>query len=191
MKMRKPSETTWIDLANRALARLSMNLIRSFDEGSQSALQAELAISASCSEVLNTNDWKCATKRQALHPQSVRTVDGCFAYTFPPDFIRLVEVGRDPELWDREGNGIVSTYGGDLIIRYVSFPENPGTLDPMIISAISTLAAYKMALNLTADVTIQQQLYTEAMTAMTSARLAETQGEPDEMYTTNDWKGGY
>lgn len=189
--IRKPYETTWLDLANRALARLNMNLIKSFDEGSNSALQAELCLSDSVSEVLNTNDWKSATKRTVVMPLTEQTVDGQYVYSFPPDFIRLVSVNRDKEYWSREGHGLVSPLREEFVISYVAYPEIPGTLDPILQSAIALMAAYKMSLVLTADTTLQQQLFSEANMAISTARINEKQGEPDILISTNDWKKEY
>ena len=189
--MKRPAETTWIDLANRALARINMNLIKSFEEGSNSSLQAELSLSGAAGEILNTNDWKSATVRTKLLPQSRQTVDGEYIYPFPTDFIRLVSVDMDPDEWKREGRALVTSARMEIPIRYVAFPSSPGTLDPLLQSAISALTAYKMSLILTSDLSLQQQLYTESNVALTAARVNETQGEPDQMYETNDWKEEY
>lgn len=189
--MKRPAETTWIDLANRALARINMNLIKSFDEGTNSSLQAELCLSGATSEILNSNDWKSATVRVKLIPQSRQTVDGEYIYPFPTDFVRLVSVGLEPETWKREGRAIVAPTLGEIVVKYVAFPSTPGTLDPLLQSAISALTAYKMSLFLTADLNLQQQLYAESNVALTAARVNETQGEPDLVYETKDWKEEY
>ena len=191
MAIKKPSETSWLDLANRALARLNQNLIKSFDEGTNSSLQAELCLSDATQEVLNTNDWKCATRRQYIQPLRDKTADDKYVYSFPNDFIRLVSVGEDKKDWEREGHGLVSPLKKDILIRYVAFPNEPWTMDPLLQSAVSLMAAYKMSLILTADTVLQQQLYAEASAAIASARLGESQGVPDEIYSTNDWKGEY
>lgn len=189
--MKRPAETTWIDLANRALARINMNLIKSFDEGTNSSLQAELCLSGATSEILNSNDWKSATVRVKLIPQSRQTVDGEYIYPFPTDFVRLVSVGLKPETWKREGRAIVAPTLEEIVVKYVAFPSTPGTLDPLLQSAISALTAYKMSLFLTADLNLQQQLYAESNVALTAARVNETQGEPDLVYETKDWKEEY
>ena len=191
MSIKKPSEITWVDLANRALSRLNMNLIQNFEEGSNSALQSEICLSGATGEVLNISDWKCVTKRAAIQPNAATTIDGHYTYNFPNDFVRLVSVDLDPELWVREGHGLVSYVSQEIIIRYVAFPNTPQTLDPLLQSAISLMAAYKMSLILTADVTLQEQLFSEAQAAITQARLTETQGEPDTLISTNDWKKEY
>ena len=191
MAIKKPFETSWIDLANRALARINQNLIKSFDEGSNSSLQVVLCLSDATIEVLNTNDWRSARARQYLIPQREQTADGLYVYPFPNNFIRLVSVDADPEQWSREGHAIVSPLRQEMLITYIAFPSEPRYLDPLLQSAISLMAAYKMSLILTADTTLQQQLYAEASSAIASARLTETQGIPDEMYTTHDWKENY
>lgn len=189
--MKKPYETTWLDLANRALARLNQNHIKNFEEGTNSSLQVELSLSSSVSDILNTNDWKSATKAVLLHPLSELNAEGKYQYNLPTDFVRLVKVDLDKAYWDREGHCIVSSVQQDILIKYVAFPNLPGTLDPLLLSAITAMCAYKISLNLTADTTIQSQLYNEANIALQSARMNENQGEPDEMYTTNDWKENY
>ncbi|MFA6935075.1 MAG: hypothetical protein WCR70_07380, partial [Sphaerochaetaceae bacterium] len=78
-----------------------------------------------------------------------------------------------------------------LLIRYVAFPELPGTLDPMLVSAIALMLAYKITISLTSDANISSMLYQEALTAIAQARLSENQAIPDKMYTTNNWKKGY
>lgn len=189
--IKKPSEITWIDLANRALSRLNMNLISSFDEGSNSALQTELCLSGAVGEVLGMNDWKSATKRAILVPNVTTTVDGQYVYNFPNDYVRLVSVDLDPSIWGREGHGLVCIVSREIPVKYVAFPSSPQTLDPLLQSAISLMAAYKMSLVLTADTALQQQLFAEAQAAIAQARLNETQGEPDILISTNDWKKEY
>lgn len=187
--MKRPYETTWVDLANRALARLNQNFIKDFSEGTNSSLMAEQALSSATGEILSYTDWRSAVRSTWLHPAREMTVDGLYTYPFPADFIRLVKV--DSEDWERRGHALVSRTGTDLLVQYVAFPETPGTLDPLLLSAISLMAAYKMALTLTADTVLQSQLFAEMTTAVTTARLNETQAEPDEMYSTNDWKENY
>jgi len=191
MAIKKPSEMTWEDIANIALLRNNMKPISSFEDGSQSAQVTKQMISQACSEVLNMNDWRSATLRAYLIPLADLTVDGKTAYNLPADFIRLVHVERDASLWSRESHRIVSEVGGSLLIRYVAFPELPGTLDPMLVSAIALMLAYKITISLTSDANISSMLYQEALTAIAQARLSENQAIPDKMYTTNNWKKGY
>ncbi|MFA6934582.1 MAG: hypothetical protein WCR70_04870, partial [Sphaerochaetaceae bacterium] len=154
MAIKKPSEMTWEDIANIALLRNNMKPISSFEDGSQSAQVTKQMISQACSEVLNMNDWRSATLRAYLIPLADLTVDGKTAYNLPADFIRLVHVERDASLWSRESHRIVSEVGGSLLIRYVAFPELPGTLDPMLVSAIALMLAYKITISLTSDANI-------------------------------------
>lgn len=191
MAIKKPSEMTWEDIANIALLRNNMKPISSFEEGSQSAQVTKQMISQACSEVLNMNDWKSATLRAYLMPIADLTVDGKTAYSLPADFVRLVHVERDASLWSREAHKIVSDEGGSLLIRYVAFPELPGTLDPMLVSAVSIMLAYKISLALTSDTNLSSALYQEALVYIAQARLSENQAIPDKKYTTNDWKRGY
>lgn len=199
--LKKPTDLQWVDVVNMALLRLNLGPLTNLQyDNSKTAVNARSHLTYAISEVLQVNDWRSATKTATLQRtlnQPIFLSGKGVSFDLPDDFIRLVGVktqayGIDLK-WSRQGHTIVveEPDASFCDIEYVYFPEGPGSLDPLIVTAISALLASKMAFNLTADNNLTQLLTQEFAVALANARVHDSQGIPDEMYSTNDWKRGY
>lgn len=176
----------WLDLANRAVARLNMKLILDFEEGTNTARTARLMLPSAIGEMLNMRPWKSATKAVRLSAvtdggEPVVTADGMCVFALPEDYVRLVSKSSG----QRRGRSIVDKSSADVTVIYVAIPEDPSVLDPLLQSTIVCMLAYKMSLALTSDQTLTATLYQEAQNAITMACLQEDQGEEDELPAFN------
>lgn len=122
-----------IDIINLALGRIRQPKISSLTEGSTAADQASLAWPYIRDEVLEASDWTFAKTRKALAQNTSSPVgDFDYAYTLPPDFLRMCQDKRDdPTVYP---NGMVSTsyIFGELYVQgtkynYVLETLNDGT----------------------------------------------------------------
>lgn len=122
-----------IDIVNLALGRIRQPKISSLTEGSTAADQASLAWPYIRDEVLEAADWTFAKTRKALAQNATTPVgDFDYAYTLPPDFLRMCQDKQnDPTVYP---NGMVSTsyIFGELYVQgtkynYVLETLNDGT----------------------------------------------------------------
>ena len=177
--------STWLSIANTALARINKQILQTLDDGSVPSMLCNQLIPYCVKMVLNQNDWHSARKRTTLAPLLDPPAFG-YAYQFsmPSDYVRLVSVLSDLP-WEREAGKILSDEEA-LSIIYIAYPESPSTLDPLIVDAISTLLAAELSLSITSDSTMTNLLYQESEIKLQKAKLQEDAGEEDEMSDLND-----
>lgn len=154
---------TTTDLANYALAFIGEGRITDIaDQNSAQARACNRFLQSTIDEVLRTHRWNCATARQTLSEVTPAPIGNYrHAFALPADFIRLLEVNGETWEW---GNEYVAIESSKLLSNWpevvITFIKRIGVpyFDPLLTEAVATKLAMKVAVQLTANLQLQQQL---------------------------------
>jgi len=101
--------------------------------------------------------WKCLMKKAALAADAEAPEFGPeFAYSFPPNFGRLLQVYEDEITvtlvpWKVIGRKIETSKEAPLRILYIQYSDNPGDWDELLQDAVTYRMAADMAESITQD----------------------------------------
>lgn len=190
---------TEIDIANMALSYLKAQPIQSFDDPSESAIQARRHYAASVATVLATDiDWNFArARRTALYSPDWTVPNGwTYAWEYPNDAVRIRGIAKDfasePEPYyevgqnDETGEKVLYTTRNLPVIVFTRFVSNPFLFDPVFTEALSWLMASKMAVPLTTDFEKMKacfQMYQNWIVTAAAATLNEGLQDPNSPIT--------
>jgi hypothetical protein len=167
--------SSWVALANRALARLGSASIVSLDDGSSTAAYVRSLFPEAVLSVYGEYDWKSAKKRVELAPLATTPEYGYdYAYQLPSDFVRLVEVDTLDE-YSPEGQTILSN-DTSLNITYIARPDDPTKIPGHIQHLLITKLAFLLSTPLTSNEGLSQRLMGEYMEATNRAKDDDSRG---------------
>lgn len=139
---------------------------------------------------LRANDWNCCTARAQLAALEDAPPFG-FAYAFnlPGDLLRLVDVTGPLENyrdWTLEGGQLLANYA-PLQIIYVADVTDPERWDSKLAEAIATKMAAMIAVNVTGDVTVADQLQRQFDRLTIDAQAADATENPPQEFDEDPW----
>lgn len=157
-----------IEICNRALSNIGNNRsINSLTEASKEAGQCSLYFDSCRDAVLADAEWKFATKRLALADTNNPPQDWAYAYQYPTDCLRIIEIPvpgiRTPTAAmriqydtgaDTDGTGrLIYTDQPEAWLKYVSRITDVNMFDAIFQEALSwrLAAAINMVLTGSAD----------------------------------------
>lgn len=157
-----------IEICNRALSNIgNSRSINSLTEASKEAGECSLHFDACRDAVLADFEWNFATKRLALADTGAPPPDWSYAYQYPTDCLRIVEIMvpgmRNPAAAMRvqfevgantDGTGrLIYTDQPEAWLRYISRVTDVNMFDPIFMEALAwrLSAAINMALTGSAD----------------------------------------
>lgn len=150
--------TTDLDLqiANKALTKLGLPTIQSFDSQEEAARLAYAIFETVRDYELATYPWAFAIKRTELTALTSAPAFGYkFQYALPTDFLRLEGIyncgGADKNAYELEGNNLLTDIGTPLQIRYISRELDTVKWPPYFVEALATKLAYEMCERLKQD----------------------------------------
>lgn len=142
-----------IGIINVGLGRIGQPKISSLSEDSTAAIQASVALEYVRDELLEAADWVFAKTRLVLSKNATVPVQGYdFAYTLPPDFLRLCRVRKDdPPVYPSQLSYVIESLPdgtlclmtdhdndlADIIIQYIRKEDNPARYTSAFSSAFS------------------------------------------------------
>jgi hypothetical protein len=143
---------TKIGLCSRALLKIGVNAISSFDDGSAEAEIAQNLFPGVCDTLLSSFPWSFATAQVRLaRLTSSPIADFSYAYQLPTDFLRALSVGTGGS-----GRGVsyriqekrLHTDMEDVTLTYIFRPE-PSEFPPYFTQALITHLSAEFCLPLT------------------------------------------
>lgn len=155
---------TKTEIFNRALIKLGVNTVASPDDPSEQARKCSAVYSSLLKAELRKNPWTFAIKRDELAALDETPAFGWgYAYQFPSDFIRVVQIG---EYWDfnqirvatdqptvpytLEGQKILTDYAPPLRVRYIhNVEDDTETWDGLFTEAFACRLAQEVCISLT------------------------------------------
>ncbi|MGL3999850.1 hypothetical protein ACR3LR_08525 [Pantoea eucalypti] len=193
-----------IEICNIALSRLgNSRTINTLSEKSKEAGLCDLHYDSARLEVLADFDWNFAIKRVALADTSSAPSDWQYAYRYPTDCQRIVDIlvpgMRNPPERCRieyqigassDGTGkLIFTDQENAWLRYVCDIKDPNMFDPLFRSALSWKLASEVGMSLSSAPNLVQNcltMYSQTIRSAGSRSLNESQEpvEPQSEFTS-------
>lgn len=181
-----PTMATLVDIANYALGLCAEGGISALSENTPQAKLCSLHLTPTILEVLAEARWKSARKQAVLSQTAAPLFGWAYAYTLPANFIRLVYL-NDTDIYNlTEENfeiqsGVLYTDEPSVSITYVANPlilgGDVGKLDPLLVKAIYTALAAKLAWHLQQNRTMADSLDGKAERALRKAKAKDSRDE--------------
>lgn len=176
------SISTWVDVCNRALAKIGNVTISSLTEGSDAQKYCSLFLPEVIAETLDRFDHQATIKELELALDTeTPLLDYAYQYKLPADFLRMIAVETDGDEYVVEGN-YIKTDTNPVYIKYISMPETPVVLPPHIIRAITSELALKLAPPLTSDEALYARVDREASKAKKGSKITEASNKVQTGY---------
>lgn len=177
---------TLVDIANFALGLCAEGTISTLTEATPQAQLCSLHLPQTIREVLSEGRWKSARKQANLAQTTTPLFGWAYAYTLPTDFLRLVYLNDTDTLNLTEENfeiqsGVLYTDEPTVSVTYVSNPlllgGDVGKLDPLLVKAIYTSLAAKLAWHIQQNRTLAETLKNDAEIALRKAKAKDSRDE--------------
>lgn len=190
---------TLVDIANFALGLCAEGTISSLTDASPQARAVNTHINQTVAEVLREAPWKSARKQAVLSSTTAPAFGWAYAFTLPTDYLRLVYF-NDTDLTDLQQEefeiqqNVLLTDESTVSITYVANPlllsGDIGKLDVLLVRAIYTALAAKLAWVLQQNRTLKDQLVNDAEMALRKAKAADSRDAlypRENPYAASDW----
>lgn len=166
---------TDLQIANKALTKLGLPTIQSFDSQEEAARLAGAIFGTVRDFELATYPWAFAIKRTELPALAESPAFGYkFQYALPADFLRLEGIyncgGADKNAYELEGNNLLTDIGAPLQIRYISRELDQIKWPPYFVEAVATKLAYEMCERLKQDPQRKSVLWQEYQAIIGAAK---------------------
>lgn len=166
---------TNLQIANKALTKLGLKSISSFDSQEEAARLAGAILGTVRDFELATYPWAFAIKRAELPALADAPAFGYqFKYALPVDFLRLEGIynygGDSKNAYELEGNTLLTNIGAPLQIRYISRELNQIKWPPYFVEAVATKLAYEMCERLKQDPQRKSVLWQEYQAIIGAAK---------------------
>jgi len=155
------------EICNLALGLLGERQISSLTEETKQARLCNRFFKHVFDQELRKHTWACVQKRATLARKTDQPLfQWTYAYELPTDFVRLTEFRNKngyvtaQENFEREGDTIL-THHETVNIIYVYRPTDASVLDPLAAQTLYYALAIAIAVPLTDDDTIKQNLVRE------------------------------
>ncbi len=147
---------TNLQIANKALTKLGLKNISSFDSQEEAARLAGAILGTVRDFELATYPWAFAIKRAELPALADAPAFGYkYQYALPPDFLRLEGIyncgAADKNAYELEGGNLLTDIAAPLQIRYISRQLDQVKWPPYFVEALATRLAYEMCERLKQD----------------------------------------
>lgn len=193
-----------IEICNIALSRLgNSRTINSLQEQSKEAGLCDLHYDSALKEVLSDFDWNFATKRVALANTGNAPPDWQFAYRYPTDCLRIIQImlpgmRNPPERMriqyqvgsDSDGTGrLIYTDQPEAWLQYIGNVTDPNMFDALFRSALAWKLASEIGMPLASAPNLVQNaltMYSQIIRSAGSHSMNESQEpvEPDSEFTS-------
>jgi hypothetical protein len=184
---------TWLSMANRALGRLGLKPITSFDEQSKAANHVVLLLGQALSETLAEYDWSFATKRRVLSVNiTTPAFDYDYYYDVPALCERFITVDTGGEQWTRDQVGI-ATNATEVNLVYIERVEDATIMPEAFKTAIETRLAFLLSPYMTENEATVARMGQEQAMALRRAIASDAKSHYQESYADqsgNTWYDG-
>jgi hypothetical protein len=192
--------TTKLQICKIALTAIgSKNTIQSLDEASTEARNCTILYDLARDTVLEDLDWPFASAITTLALAGTAPTGWEFQYAWPnlcivPREIVQPDPTQDPVLFevrfDETHGRVIVTNEEDASLRYTRKVDEPGNYTPNFVNALSLQLAYRLALPLTRDQRLANELGDRYAIALAhakalSANVGVRPGQAQRGYTRN------
>lgn len=177
---------SWVEIANRALARLSKGRIDSLTTGGgEMAQYCNTFLGEAIEAILSAHPWSIATRVQLARDAAAPAFGFLYSYPLPVDTVNTIKVETDGSLYKPEGSAVL-TDSEYVYIVYVKRPDDPGVLPGYLKRAITTQLAFLLSSPLTSSQQLASRIAQEAAVALEDAVRADARrfqkDEPEAWY---------
>lgn len=166
-----------LSLINDALTHLGANRIVSLTDGSTESAVMNQIYDGVLDSVMRAYPWNCLVNRTQLVASTV-TPTYQFDYMYPlptdPYCIRVLEMEetRSDDLWKIEGRDLL-TDASTCKIKFLGRPDDVGSIDGLLASAISARLAADSAYTLVQSNALMQSMWALFQQKMEEARIVD------------------
>lgn len=166
------AKTSEVSICNQALLWLGANRITSFMDSSVESTLCEATYPAARDAVLVDTAWTFAKKRAKLNAVTGEPLGYSYQYAIPSDCLSVIRAYRTSDMRDEldyviEG-GMLLTNNGECYLHYIFRQDDPQKYNANFVQALSYRLAADMAIPLTRNSGLQQQ-----MTGLYQLRLSD------------------
>jgi len=176
-------------ICNMALSKVGANRITSLEDGNKNAILCNEFYESTVDEVLRMHPWNCAIHRATLAALADAPDFGyAYQYTLPttPYCLRVLQMEYLDYEFKIEGR-VLLTNEGTCNIIYIKRITDPTKFDSLLVEAIATRLATKLAYPITQSKTLTEQLAEEFKLVLSAARTADSQEGTVEVLDTSTW----
>jgi hypothetical protein len=172
-----------VSICNQALGWLSADLISSFEDKSKEGYLCASNFDELRDAVLTERIWTFASKVIELEPTEVLPGGYGNAYGIPPEaqVILIYRVYEDisPGVlkyaeWFREGQNIISPYGGTLYAQCITNDISPQEMSPLFRQALAARLAADFSITLTQNRQLQLDMWNLYQQKLTEAAASDS-----------------
>lgn len=166
---------TPVSICNQALGRIGAEYISSLSEDTTNARHCNVVYDDTLLEMLESDDWAFAIKREMPAPVADQTLypGWDYAYALPNSLVRLVDIeGVSSRKARIEGNTLLCTEE-DPILVFVEMPDSASKFSPLFTQAFTLRLAVKLAAAIKKSRQLEQQLLGEFYEVYQRARGRE------------------
>jgi hypothetical protein len=183
---------SWLQICNRALARLSAIELTDIDEGTANASFCKTFLPEAVEEVLAQYGWTCCRKRLRIEPLAERPAFGWeYQFPMPNDYVRLVEIwGGGGTLGKHEyqaERGKILANFRELRLVYIAQPDEAVLLSPGVRKAVEVTLAFLLTTAITSSEQLAARLSAERAEAVERARTEDAQESCDPLAEGERW----
>lgn len=179
--------TSDVLIANLALSLLGEEPIISLTEDAARARTVNLWYEHVRDAVLQDHLWNSASGRVQLSLDAAVPAFGFNnQFALPSDFLRLVMLNNGEQPFRIEGKKLL-TNATTARLRYIKKVTDPNQFEPMLISAIAARLAAEIAVSITGDNSLEDQMWQRYKEKIQAARGVDAQQGPVEVMIADDW----
>jgi len=176
-------------ICNLALLKIGATRIASLTDGTKNAILCNEFYEPTVDEVLRMHPWNCAIARASLSALDDAPAFGYdYQYTLPtaPYCLRVLQMESLDDTFRVEGRVLLTNESSCNII-YIQRITNPTKFDPLLVEAIVTRLATKLAYHIAQSKTLKEQMAEEFNLVLRAARTADAQEGTPETLDTSTW----
>lgn len=181
--------TSVTQICNMALSKVGANRISSLSDGTKNSILCNEFYAPTVDEVLRMHPWNCAIHRASLSALAAAPDFG-YAYQYPlpsaPYCLKVLQMQYLDYEFKIEGRMLL-TNEGTCNILYIKRITDPTKFDSLLVEAIATRIATKLAYPVTQSKTLKEQLAEEFNLILSAARTADAQEGTAEVLDTSTW----
>jgi len=184
------------DIANAALTKIGASTITSFTDGSKNANRIAIQYPFVRDDLLRRHNWNFATKQLKLARSSTTPVSAYdYAYPLPADWLRTISVSDSDsgsaglpfreEIVDNQR--CILANSDQVYLRYIADASDPNVMPADFQWALIVALARSVAVSIANSNTMEDQLRSEADTALMRAKSSDGMGATPESRPRGSW----